>query len=1068
MEEGKVQIREENCMKEHMALEALNEIPSGIGIFDVRGSVIEMKYLNDGFYQMIDAHREDRARFFHMGAIDAVHPDDRPGLYSEIAASIREKRLFKYRFRNLDGSGKYMWLGISAKHKTVDDKTERFYASYHNVDPYFGEQNKLTAYGNRLDSILGNIPGGVAVFYEKNNEIRLVYTNAGFYALHHGSVEYWSKQSANPTDWLIPEDRHLFWDEFQSVSQKEKSCGSVSYRIMGEDGALHWVSNQFCFADCVDGVQYYYASFTDMDRQLAAEQELLRDKQMYDDAARSAKLFIWTYDVDTHRAVLMQSGYTKEISEKLGLPEVIDKMPDSLLPYIDPEDREAFSAAYHSIDEGAEYAECEFRYQTPVQNMQQCERIVLKRVNDPDGRLLAVYCYGQNITEQKQEEERFNRAYEQINNPNSYGSFHLNLTKNWCGNGTAGKSKMKSVLDLQKSGTADGYFLAFSKFIADDDVRADFFQRFERKLLLSQFEQGNERISIEYPVVHADGTRHWREGFLDMMRNPHVGDIEAVTYSMDIDARKRDEFIMEKLIHDHFDYIGIIHTSSKTFEFCSRRPWITYGKIGEILPYDQCVAYVRDRFAQEDELHAFEEAVSLDTILMEMNEKGTRSSVYLNTSGERAICTRLQYSWLEKAGGDILVVRTDITEAYQKEQQQMKLLEEEKKAAEAANIAKSEFLSRMSHDIRTPLNGIIGMTYLALEQPNSARTADCLTKIDTSSKFLLALINDVLDMSRMESSYIELELEPYPINEFNAYLDAVIRPLCQEKGQTFELDEEFTLYDIIPMADKLRCNQIIFNLLSNAVKYTPEGGTITYHIRGSLTTNGKMQIEHKITDTGIGMSEDFQKILFEPFTQENRNDSSEMRGTGLGLAIVKKLVDRMGGTIEMQSSLGRGTTFLVTLCFDTVPVSLATSHDEPDYEMCDRDAALAGKHILLCEDHPLNQEIVKALLEEKQIIVSIAEDGKVGVEAFRNSSPYYFDAILMDIRMPVMDGIEATRKIRTLPRADAKTVPILAMTADAFAADVQRCIETGMNGHVAKPVDPEGLYQKLSSIIIKK
>ncbi len=792
------------------------------------------------------------------------------------------------------------------------------------MDRFISETERLERYGTGRDEILGNIPGGVAVFSARGGQIRLEYTNASFYALHHGSREYWNRQSKNPVDWLAAEDRHLFWDAFREVASGEKEQGGTSYRIVGEDGRLHWVNNQFRRAYREDGIQYYYASFTGLDEQIAAEQELLRDRQMYDDAARSARLFIWSYDVAAHSAELMQSSYTQEARLRLGLPQTIENLPDSLLPYIAPEDREAFAAAYQSIDAGAAYAECEFHYQTPAQQTPRSERIILRRITDGEGRLLAVYCYGQDITAQKQSEERFNRAYVQIDNPNAYGTFHLNLTDNWCGNGAAGKSRMPAVLDLQKSGTADGYFQAFAGLIADEAVRADFFRRFDRRLLLAQFEQGVERISIEYPVVYKNGERHWREGFLNMMKNPNTGDVEAVTYSFDIDARKRDEFIMARLIHDHFDYIGIIHPASGTFEFRSRKPWITYGKVGELLSYAQCCKFVRDQFVRGDEQRAFDEIASLDAIMRDLQAGGARTASYLKTAGSEDVCIQLQYSWLEQPGGDILVVRSDITESYRKEQDQIRLLDEEKRAAEAANTAKSDFLSRMSHDIRTPLNGIIGMAYLAAQEQNPPRTADCLAKIDTSSRFLLGLINDILDMARVESSRVELKPEPYPIEEFNRYLDAVIRPLCRERGQQFVLDEKFALRDVLPLADKLRCNQIIFNLLSNAVKYTPEGGTITYRIRGSLLPSGKMQIEHRISDTGIGMSEEFQKVLFEPFPQENRNDSSEIRGTGLGLAIVKKLVDLMDGAIRVESAPGAGTTFRVTLCFDTVPAPAAS------------------------------------------------------------------------------------------------------------------------------------------------
>jgi len=1043
-----------------LELEAMNEITSGIGVFDLTGSVIKMAYLNDGFYRMIGARREDRARFFAEGTIQSVHPDDRAGLLSEAKTSIREKRSFEYRFRNLNGGGKYIWIGIRASHKPVGENTERFYASYYNVDQYVSERDELAAFGKRLDSILGNIPGGVAVFYEQRNEIRLVYTNAGFFALHHGSEEYWSGQSKNPADWLTPEDRHLFWDEFDSVVQKKKEQGSVIYRIVGEDGKLHWVSNQFRPAEQVDGVQYYYASFIDMDKQIAAEQELLRDKQMYDDAAKSARLFIWSYDIETHRAIMMQSGYTLDTSRILGLPQIIDKIPDSLLPFIVPEDRKAFADAYHSIDAGAPYAECEICYQMPAQETKQYERIVLKRICDPKGRLLSVYCYGLNITKQKLEEERFNRAYEQIDNPNLYGAFHLNLTKNWCGNGTAGKSRMHAVLDLEKSGTVDGYFTAFSEFIADDDVRADFFRRIDREKLLNLFEKGTERISMEYPVIHENGDRHWREGFLNMIKNPNTGDVEAVTYSYDIDARKRDEFIVDKLIHDHFDYIGIIHPHTGTFEFRSRRPWIAYGKIGEMLSYEKCVEYVSARFRRDDERRTFEETVALPAILQDMNENGIRSSFYLNTVGEKPSCIRLQYSWLEKPGGDILVVRSDITEAYRKEQKQMKLLETEKKAAEAANVAKSDFLSRMSHDIRTPLNGIIGMTYLTKRMDLPEKALDNLSKIDTSSKFLLGLVNDILDMSKMESRTIELHPEPYPFEDFRAYLDAVICPLCKEKQQTFLLDVN-PIPGYTPLVDITRLNRIYFNLLSNAVKYTPEGGTITLKIREVFLSDERIRFTLMVKDNGIGMSSEFQKHLFEPFVQENRDDNSEMRGSGLGLAIVKKTVEAMSGTVSVISKKGEGTEFTVVISSPCIRKTVLKERENlPDKEGL---ACLSEKHVLLCEDHPLNQEIVCALLREKGMLVQTAEDGQKGVDQFSSSPIGFFDCILMDLRMPVMDGLEAVRTIRAMERPDAKTVPVIAMTADAFADDVKKCLAAGMNDHIAKPIEPDRLYRILQT-----
>jgi signal transduction histidine kinase/CheY-like chemotaxis protein len=391
------------------------------------------------------------------------------------------------------------------------------------------------------------------------------------------------------------------------------------------------------------------------------------------------------------------------------------------------------------------------------------------------------------------------------------------------------------------------------------------------------------------------------------------------------------------------------------------------------------------------------------------------------------------------------------------------LLRASQEEAETANRAKTDFLSRMSHDIRTPLNGIIGMTYIAGKQNNPEQTKDCLSKIEISSKFLLGLVNDILDMSKAESGKTELHPEPYRSETFLDYLNSVIMPLCKEKNIRFMVDAE-PVKDFLPLIDPLRINQVFFNLLSNAVKFTPEGGKVTFRLRECLTEDKKISLEAEVSDNGIGMSGEFQKILFEPFTQENRNDGSDTRGTGLGLSIVKRLLDLMGCTITVKSKMGEGTTFRISGKFDCVPACSLTAGKTSVPDKND-ERILEGKHVLLCEDHPLNMEIAKALLEEKKMVVSTAEDGRQGVERFEDSGRGFYDVILMDIRMPVMDGYQAVKAIRALDRLDAKMVPIIAMTADAFEDDVKKCLDAGMNGHIAKPIDPENLIKTISSAL---
>lgn len=405
----------------------------------------------------------------------------------------------------------------------------------------------------------------------------------------------------------------------------------------------------------------------------------------------------------------------------------------------------------------------------------------------------------------------------------------------------------------------------------------------------------------------------------------------------------------------------------------------------------------------------------------------------------------------------------DVTTEFRQREKIIELnrqLRQEVKNAKAANDAKSEFLSRISHDMRTPLNVIIGMTHIASEEFDPERSKDCLKKIDASSHFLLGLINDVLDMAKAERGKIEFHPEPYLPEEFYGYVETLVRPLCAQKQLNLVFDPQ-PVKDYIPLMDKLRSNQIMFNLLSNAAKFTPEGGTITVGLHETLTADRKIAMKVTVKDTGCGMSREFQKKLFEPFTQEQRNDVAPNRGTGLGLAIVRQMTDLMHGKISVESEVGKGTTFIMTGTFDCIPAETYLVKEKVRHDF----SSLSGRRVLLCEDHPTNQEIARALLGEKNIASDVAGNGEQGVEMFASSAPGTYDAVLMDIRMPVLDGYEASRKIRKLPRPDAAEIPIIAMTADVFADDVQKCRDAGMNGHIAKPIDPDTMYQTLSELL---
>ena len=378
--------------------------------------------------------------------------------------------------------------------------------------------------------------------------------------------------------------------------------------------------------------------------------------------------------------------------------------------------------------------------------------------------------------------------------------------------------------------------------------------------------------------------------------------------------------------------------------------------------------------------------------------------------------------------------------------------------AEKASKAKTDFLSNMSHDIRTPMNAIIGITTLMkneLHQPE--KLAEHLGKLETSGRLLLGIINDILDMSRIESGKTTLNIEKTNLPQQVSQLDSIIRQQASQRRQTFTVENHVQHENVL--ADPNRLNQVLMNILSNAVKYTPQGGHIRLDVEELTHTEHYAKYRFVVQDDGIGMSEAYQKTLFEPFTREEKSGTNRVQGTGLGMAITKSIVDLMGGTIHVESAPGKGSRFEVVL---ELPIDAEADKVQTASALPEEDEAvspLSGMKFLCAEDNAINAEILEMLLETKGASCIICSNGQEIVDAFASVKPGEYDMILMDVQMPVMDGLEATRRIRNGENPLGRTIPILAMTANAFLEDMQKSKEAGMDEHLSKPVDIAALEQ---------
>ncbi len=787
-------------------------------------------------------------------------------------------------------------------------------------------------------------------------------------------------------------------------------------------------------------------------RRRELNKELLETSMALNAAIDIANLIYFEYYPEEHRAfVLSKYDPLTEIKEFFNYPDSWYE-----LGLMHEGDIEESRRLFEKIDKGAAYAEAEVRNR--CNGSYHWFQYRMKSIYDVQGKRIKVICTRIDITLSKEVEDGYQRHLNALflANPDTLVSCRLNLTQNKVSNLYVVQDAWEDM--LSSCSTADSLFERMASTISQEGEKEKYLHVFSAKNLMLQCQNGEASINMAY-CCRIENELHWVDALVEMVIEPKYREIDAVYHAVDITYSRMRELLLESFAKHDYDSLAFIFGTTQRF---ARYSWL--------YPYQKKLAIQEEyskSFLQDigripmDEPEEVLKKLQWDVIIENLDKYGEYTvyiTQYHKDGAKRR--KRIQFFYMDKEEQLILGSQFDITNVYENEAKQKEALQAALQQANAANQAKTDFLSRMSHDMRTPMNAIIGITALALDEINDPNAmARNLDSISSASHFLLSLINDILDMTKIEDGAVELHLEPYTYGEFLENLRAMFEPLCKENGIQFIFDihsrENHTV-----LADKVRINQIFFNVLSNAVKFTPEGGTITYREEKIIVEGNKLRGLYSITDTGIGMSREFQERLFEPFVQEDNKITSRIEGTGLGLSITKSLLELMGGSIAIESEEGSGTKVIIELVCELVP----QGEQEPDKEEGEENFTeiLDGKRVLLVEDHPLNMEIARRLLKKKGILVTSAENGKMALERFAASEPAFFDLILMDVRMPVMDGLTAAKKIRELDRPDATGIPIIAMTANAYTEDVQKTKDAGMDLHLAKPIEPEMLYQTLT------
>ncbi|WP_343208640.1 hybrid sensor histidine kinase/response regulator [Anaerolentibacter hominis] len=959
------------------------------------------------------------------------------------------ERFYSTRFRETD------WNGIAAYVKFVRDITEEVTTRR--------EKERLEQY---FQNVLKNLPGGVVVVhYNKDGSMRPEFLSDGFAAMTGMTLEEaWRLYREDAMAGVHPDDQKYVNEQMAAYVESGDSHCELVYRLKkGAEGYV-WIRNNLTMIQNEGGEGRVYAVFRDITRE---REEQIRLRQQYKD------LLMQHYH--THDPNTLVLGHCNITGNKI--LEINDYTDSDLLKtfgsvreafftgmsglVVEDEERRAFlgmflnKPALAAFERGDTERKLECFIQLPKETIGRYAQIKMNLVAAPDSGDVTGILTVTDITEQTIS----NRILQQI---------------------TAAGYDFVADLDLVKdrftilSSSGNGRNLPpvsgchsrwVEQMLADGVVPRDR-ERYRDGLETSRMlERLQKESSYTFAFSAADANGDiWTKNITVSAVDLRLG--RVCLARADITDSVREQQGLLRVISYTFEMAGFINMSSKSLTMYTRETVLNNLPPLFIEKYETAIPrfveqYCAERNRQES-LTQFEIRTMTETLA---EKPDGYDFLFHYQNGENERYKQINVMWGDVNHRTICLVRADVTDMLAAERKTKRALENALALAEEANRAKSDFLSAMSHDIRTPMNAIMGMTTLAAAHlGEKKRVEDCLRKISVSSRHLLSLINDILDMSKIERSQITLNNMKLYLPDLLSQLTAIIVPQAEEAGLVFTVKDKIT-HEFF-YGDGLRINQILINILSNAVKYTPEGGSVDFLVEEIQPSDdtGRTCYRFTVKDTGVGMTEEFMAHLFEPFTRSQ--STARIEGTGLGLSITKGLVDLMDGRISVESHPHRGTRFQVELGCEYAENGDRKIRDTASMEADARDSGLfAGRRFLIAEDNAINAEILTELLEMYGADCTVKTDGSQVVRAFREADPGTYDGILMDIQMPEMNGYEATRAIRKLNRPDAGAIPIIAMTANAFAEDVQAALNAGMNAHVAKPVDMAVLQETLMKVL---
>lgn len=970
------------------------------------------------------------------------------GIEHEMAAGSKG-RYYNTRFWETD------WNGIPAYVKYVRDVTEEVTTRK--------EKEKLEQY---FQTVVKNLPGGIAVVrYEKDGNLVPEFLSEGFAAMTGMSLdEAWRIYDRDAMEGVHPEDRAYVKRRMEEYAADEENQCQIIYRLKRGSSGYVWVKNNLTLIESAGGERRVYAVYHDVTKEREEQEQIRRQyKELILQHYRTPgpDVLVIGHCNITQRRIIEINDFTNS-----GLLDTFGSERDGFFTglstfIVDKQERQDFLAVYLSapalkaFQEGITERRQTCFIKLPAESVGRYVQFKMNMVAEPDSEDVTGILTVADITEQTVSERILHNLsgtgndlvidVDLIHDTFTVLSYNADTC---CMPPKSGKHSEWTRLMLQ------------TKVVPRDQEQYQ--NGLDPETMTARLRDSGP-YTFAFSAIDDNGdirTKNMTVSAIDL----RIGRI--CLSRTDITDSIREQQGLLRVIAYTFELAGFIDIGSRRLTLYTRETVLENLAPYIAEDYNSIIDNFIDRYGAEEERATVQEEFMMNTMLCRMEERPSGYDfIFPYRTEEGTRYKQINVMWGDANHRTLCMVRADVTEMLAAERKTKKELEDALAGAREANRAKSDFLSAMSHDIRTPMNAIMGMTALAVaHMDDRTRVSDCLQKISVSSKHLLSLVNDILDMSKIERSKISLNNTRLSIFEVVDQVGIIIAPQARAAGLKFITRNKRISHEHF-YGDSLRINQILLNILGNAVKFTPEGGRVELMAEEiPPLVKGQVRYRFTVSDTGIGIPAEFLAHIFEHFTRGRTSEHIE--GTGLGLSITKGLVDLMGGKISVTSQERKGTTFEVELEYEPVPDGKESGLNQksPTADtQCDQ--LFDGCHFLVAEDNAINAEILCELLKIYGAHYDVKADGKQAAQAFFDMPPGSYDAILMDIQMPEMNGYEATRAIRESGREDAQTIPIIAMTANAFAEDIQASIDAGMDAHVAKPIDMDVMCETLCRLL---